>query len=86
MEKKLEKKVDLENNNREPQMGSIGRIIRSKKGNYFYIITDQMEGNVRIKWINQDGSKTPYSYSRVIRINQIGGRDYEEVSLEEKKS
>lgn len=70
----MEKKVnpELKDRKAEPQMGNVGRILKSKKGGYYYIVESQMEGNLRIRWITESGGKAAYSYTRVIRINQIG--------------
>lgn len=66
--------------NAEPQMGNIGRVLKSKKGSYYYIVESQMEGNLRIRWITESGGKPAYSYTRVIKISQIG-KEYFEAEL-----
>lgn len=76
--------ADLKDRKSEPQMGNVGRILESKKGHYTYIVEAQMEGNLRIRWMNLDGSKTAYSYTRMIKVTQIG-KEYTEVVPETKK-
>lgn len=50
----------------------VGDIVQSKKGSYFYEVTAVVENIVTLKWVMPGHAKTPYSYSRPIKMYQIG--------------
>ncbi|MDM7940096.1 MAG: hypothetical protein QUS07_07130 [Methanothrix sp.] len=50
----------------------VGDIVLSKKGNYYYEVTNVVENIVTLKWVMPGHAKTAYSYSRPIKMYQIG--------------